>query len=242
MKFIIKENLIVNREKKALLNRFKYEYKLPVAFINSYSKDRASRNIVGVRELVPENLFMEQFYLFLSIITLLVGIMVITSLNPIHSVFWLVLVFLNSSAILLLLGFSFVPLMLIIVYVGAIAILFLFVIMMLDILQLKRTESITNIIPIVICIFGNVLSYIYIYFKGNDLKLNINSYYSWYLNSESQISNISKLLYTYFSYPFIIISLLLLVAMVGAIVLVLDLGLITRRQSLTTQHQRLVIK
>lgn len=185
---------------------------------------------------------MEQFYIFLSIITLFGAIMVITSLNPIHSVFWLVLVFLNSSAILLLIGFNFIPLMIIIVYVGAIAILFLFVIMMLDILQLKRIESINNIIPIVLCIFGNVMSYIYLYFKGNNLNLNINSYTIWYLNSESQVNGISKLLYTYFSYPFIIISLLLLVAMIGAIVLVLDLGLITKRQKLSDQHQRFVNK
>lgn len=54
MKIIMKENLIVNGDKKAPLNWFKYEYKLPVAFINSKTKDRASRNIVGVRELVPE--------------------------------------------------------------------------------------------------------------------------------------------------------------------------------------------
>jgi len=197
---------------------------------------------VGVRELVPEKIFMEQFYIFLTLITLLGAIMVITSLNPIHSVFWLVLVFLNSSATLLLLGFNFVPLMIVIVYVGAIAILFLFVIMMLDILQLKRIESITNIIPIIICVFGNIMSYIYLFFKGNNLNLNINSYTIWHLNSESQVNSISKVLYTYFSYPFIIISLLLLVAMVGAIVLVLDLGEITRRQKLTDQHQRLIVR
>jgi len=53
----VKENLIVNGNKKVPLNRFKYEYKLPVAFINNKLKDRASRNIVGVRELVPEFLW-----------------------------------------------------------------------------------------------------------------------------------------------------------------------------------------
>ena len=53
----MKENLIVNRNKKVLLNWFKYEYKLPVAFIDNSFKDRASRNIVGVRELAPEFLW-----------------------------------------------------------------------------------------------------------------------------------------------------------------------------------------
>ena len=83
----MKENLIVNRNKKVLLNWFKYEYKLPVAFIDNSFKDRASRNIVGVRELAPEINFMEQLYIFLSFITIAGAIMVISSLNPIHSVF-----------------------------------------------------------------------------------------------------------------------------------------------------------
>ena len=166
--------------------------------------------------------------------------MVISSLNPIHSVFWLVLVFLNSSALLLLIGFSFIPLMIIIVYVGAIAILFLFVIMMLDILYLKKIDSINNIIPITIFLFMNIITNLYIYFQGYNLKVSISESSSWSLNYDSQINIISKSIYTYYSYPFIIISLLLLVAMVGAIVLVLDLGLITRRQKLVEQHQRAV--
>ena len=185
---------------------------------------------------------MEQLYIFLSFITLLGAIMVISSLNPIHSVFWLVLVFLNSSILLILLGFNFIPLMLIIVYVGAIAILFLFVIMMLDILQLRRIESISNIIPMVICIFVNSLSYILLYFKDYTLLIKLLDSNIWNLNPESQINFIAKSLYSFYSYPFIIISLLLLVAMVGAIILVLDLGLITKRQALIDQHQRLVNK
>ena len=129
--------------------------------------------------------------------------------------------------------------MLIIVYVGAIAILFLFVIMMLDVLQLRRVESISNIIPIVICVFVNILTYILLYFKGFNIFTNFSNSTLWNLNSESQIHFIAKSLYSFYSYPFIIISLLLLVAMVGAIILVLDLGLITRRQVLTEQHQRI---
>lgn len=185
---------------------------------------------------------MEQLYIYLSFITLLGSIMVISSLNPIHSVFWLVLVFLNSAALLLLLGFNFIPLMLIIVYVGAIAILFLFVIMMLDILHLKKIDSITNIVPIIVIVFTNIISYLYWYFGIFNLKTNFNCNIIWNLNTNSQINVIGKLLYTYYSYPFIIISLLLLVAMIGAIVLVLDLGLITKRQKLVDQHQRLVSK
>ena len=168
--------------------------------------------------------------------------MVISSLNPIHSVFWLVLVFLNSSILLILLGFNFIPLMLIIVYVGAIAILFLFVIMMLDVLQLRRIESISNIIPVVMCVFVNALSYILLYFKDYNIVGNISDNCVWNLASESQVNFIAKSLYSFYGYPFIIISLLLLVAMIGAIILVLDLGLITKRQILIDQHQRLMNK
>nr|WOE90981.1 NADH dehydrogenase subunit 6 [Aequorea sp. MKL-2023] len=181
---------------------------------------------------------MEQLYIYLSIIILLGAIMVISSLNPIHSVFWLVLVFLNSSALLLLLGFNFIPLLLIIVYVGAIAILFLFVIMMLDILYLKKIESISSIVPIVLVVFSNVFTYLYWYFKDFNLKTFLSFSNNWDLVYESQINVIGKFLYTYYCYPFIIISLLLLVAMIGAIVLVLDLSSITRRQVLVDQHQR----
>ena len=196
---------------------------------------------MGVRELVPE-IFMEQLYILLSFISLTGGIMVITSLNPIHSVFWLVLLFLNTSSLLILLGFNFIPLMLIIVYVGAIAILFLFVIMMLDILQLKKVESISNIIPIILCIFINVLTQSILYFKEYNIILNLNDLSTWYIKSDSQVSFIAKILYSYYSYPFIIISLLLLVAMIGAIILVLDLGVLSRKQTLVDQHQRLINK
>lgn len=183
---------------------------------------------------------MEQLYILLSFIILLGAIMVITSLNPIHSVFWLVLVFLNSSALLMLMGFNFIPLMLIIVYVGAIAILFLFVIMMLDILQLRNLESISNIIPLLIFLFVNIFTNILLYFKGSNLLTNFNDFNTWELEISSQIDFIAKILYSYYSYPFILISLLLLIAMIGAIILVLDLGSITKRQKLSDQHQRLV--
>lgn len=185
---------------------------------------------------------MEQLYIILSFITLLGAVMVITSLNPIHSVFWLVLVFLNTSALLLLIGFNFVPLMLIIVYVGAIAILFLFVIMMLDILQLRKVESISNTIPIVLCVFTNILANVLLYFKDYNFLMVINNTSNINLNYDSQVNSIAKVLYSLYGYPFIIISLLLLVAMIGAIILVLDLGTITRRQLLTNQHQRLINK
>ena len=83
--------------------------------------------------------------------------MTITSTNPVHSIFWLVLVFLHSSGFLISLTFDFIGLMVIIIYVGAITILFLFVIMMLDVIQLKKITSIFNITPIMFIIFVNII-------------------------------------------------------------------------------------
>src|ERR1700723_1574793 len=72
------------------------------------------------------------FYLF-SIVTVLSGVMVIASRNPVHSVFFLILAFFNSAGLFVLLGAEFIAMTLVIVYVGAVAVLFLFVVMMLDI-------------------------------------------------------------------------------------------------------------
>lgn len=130
--------------------------------------------------------------------------------------------------------------MLIIVYVGAIAILFLFVIMMLDILYLKKIESIKNTTPLIVFMFTNTISTFFLFFKGNHFNLNLKSNYNWSIESQSQLSTISQFLYTDYSHLFLIISLLLLVAMIGAIVLVQDLNVTIKRQSLTNQHQRLI--
>lgn len=87
------------------------------------------------------------FYI-LSLGTVVSGIMVISALNPVHSVFWLVVAFINSAALFILLGVDFIALMLIIIYVGAIAILFLFVIMMLNLAEGGGESDMTNYAPI----------------------------------------------------------------------------------------------
>nr|ALO20770.1 NADH dehydrogenase subunit 6 [Staurostoma mertensii] len=182
---------------------------------------------------------MEQFFIFLSFTIIFSAIMTITSINPIHSVFWLVIVFINSAGLLISLKFEFISLMLIIIYVGAIAILFLFVIMMLDILQLKKIGFINHIIPIVIITGVNIIFQIWWLLEDNSLIFSWSILIKeWDFESLNHISVLGLLLYTEYAYPFIILSMLLLVAMIGAIVLTLELGVITRRQSLTDQHHR----
>nr|AER54602.1 NADH dehydrogenase subunit 6 [Nemopsis bachei] len=181
---------------------------------------------------------MEQLFFLFSILLLSSVTMAITSSNPVHSVFWLVLVFIYSSGFLISLSFEFLALMMIIIYVGAIAILFLFVIMMLDIAQLKKVTSIFNIIPIVFIVFINILIEGWWILKSNlNLGLEI-SIFNWENTNINHINNLGLNLYTEYAYPLLILSLLLLVAMVGAIVLTLELGTITRKQSLVDQHHR----
>nr|ALO20630.1 NADH dehydrogenase subunit 6 [Melicertum octocostatum] len=182
---------------------------------------------------------MEQFFFFLSFIIIISAIMTITSYNPIHSVFWLVIVFLNSAGLLISLKFEFISLMLIIIYVGAIAILFLFVIMMLDILQLKKTTNISHIVPVIVITSVNIiLQTWWIYNESNFAFLWSSLLKEWDFEIMNHMNTLGLIFYTEYAYPFIILSLLLLVAMVGAIVLTLELGSITRRQSLSNQHQR----
>lgn len=165
--------------------------------------------------------------------------MTITSSNPIHSVFWLVLVFIYSSGLLISMKFEFLALMIIIIYVGAITILFLFVIMMLDIVQLKKITSIYNILPILFLIGVNLLLESWWLFKYSD---NFSSLFesTKVIDTESlsHISSLAQGLYTDYAYGLFIISLLLLIAMIGAIVLTLEFSYITRKQNLSSQHQR----
>lgn len=181
---------------------------------------------------------MEQLFFLFSILLIGSAVMTITSSNPIHSVFWLVIVFLYSAGFLISLNFEFLALMIIIIYVGAIAILFLFIIMMLDIAQLRKINPVNNIMPILFIIGVNILIEAWWLFKYDNTNSSIKYFQDWNIEISNHISNLGVNLYSEYAYPLLIISLLLLVAMIGAIVLTLELGLITRKQNLSDQHQR----
>lgn len=180
---------------------------------------------------------MEQLFYLFSVLLIGSVIMAITSFNPIHSVFWLVLVFINSSGFFISMGFEFLALMMIIIYVGAIAILFLFVIMMLDIVQLRKITFINNIIPIMLIIFINILVESWIILK-KETSILIMQNYNWNVDIINHLNNLGFNLYSEFAYPLLLLSLLLLIAMIGAIVLTLELTTITKKQNLIDQHQR----
>lgn len=160
--------------------------------------------------------------------------MVILSLNAIHALVWLVGVFILSSLYTLTLNYPFLGLMIVIVYAGAIAILFLFVIMMLDVLHLIGKPS---WIPILL--FGGlILIWLFTNYPWSSMFFSTETI-KWSSSYLSSLQILAIQLYGNYMTWFIITSLLLLVAMISAIVLTLHTNVNTRRQNLTQQHQRL---
>lgn len=158
----------------------------------------------------------------LMISMIISSLLVLSSKNPVHSVMFLILVFLGGAGILLYLGAEFIALMFIIVYVGAIAVLFLFIVMMLDIKLNRSKTSLLQYLPFGI-VFG-VLFIIELYMSMNDLFLQIN-FKNTNLSWSSLIDNltntelIGQVLYQEFIVCFLLCGILLLIAMLGAIVL-----------------------
>nr|ALO20656.1 NADH dehydrogenase subunit 6 [Cladonema pacificum] len=177
---------------------------------------------------------MEKFFILFSLLILFSTVMTIVSLNPVHSVFWLVIIFIQSSLLIISVGFDFIGIILVIIYVGAIAILFLFVIMMLDIFQLSGVSKIYHLIPILILICSSLI----MESKFKLLSIESNLSFFWKLEYYSQLQMLGKIFYTDYAISLILISILLLVAMIAAILLTLNTSLITRKQLLINQHQR----
>ena len=178
------------------------------------------------------------FYLF-ACICVASAVMVISSRNPVHSVLWLILAFVNAAGLFVLLGAEFLAFILIIVYVGAVAVLFLFVIMMLDVDFAELKQGVLQYLPFGLLVGGIVLA---------ELLLVVGS---WGIGAEvpaaravpitTSISNTQALglvLYTRYVYFFEAAGMILLVAMVGAIVLTLQHKVRVRRQSIPQQNAR----
>ena len=163
------------------------------------------------------------FYAFAAV-TVASGVMVISSRNPVHSVLWLILAFFNAAGLFVLLGAEFLAMVLVVVYVGAVAVLFLFVVMMLDINFAKLREGFLQYLPI-----GGLIGLILLV----ELVLVLGS---WAVSpgtpqalatpapSAASVTNthaLGQVLYTKYIYLFQGAGLVLLVAMIGAIVLTL---------------------
>ncbi len=185
------------------------------------------------------------FY-FWSFSAVFSGWKVITNKNPILSVFWLVLAFVNGALLLLLLGVEFLPVLFIIVYVGAVAILFLFVVMLLNIKMVEIGENTTRYAPLGV-IIGLVFLYQIFYLRDltTEASWGIESYNYSELINVTNIEQIGNLLYTEYWVYFLVSSLVLLVSMIGAIVLCLYHEEGIKRQDLfaqvATEYERTIV-
>jgi NADH-quinone oxidoreductase subunit J len=178
------------------------------------------------------------FYAF-SAILLASAFMVIVARNPVHSVFFLILAFFNAAGLFVLLGAEFLAMILVIVYVGAVAVLFLFVVMMLDVDFSELKSGAQQYI----LIGGGVGIVLLLELIGSALlwKFSPAAPASVAHPTPTAISNteaIGRILYTDYIYYFQIAGLVLLVAMIGAIVLTLRHRPGVRRQDIGKQNAR----
>ncbi len=180
------------------------------------------------------------FYLF-AFITIAAGFMVIAARNPVHSVLFLILAFFNSGALFVLIGAEFIAMILLIVYVGAVAVLFLFVVMMLDINFSELKEGVLQYLPI-----GGFIGFILVF----EIMLVVGGWALGPLDPAvaasptppaAEVSNtlaIGQVLYTDYVYFFQAAGMVLLIAMIGAIVLTHRSREGVRRQSIAAQNAR----
>ena len=178
------------------------------------------------------------FYLF-ACICVASAFMVIAARNPVHSVLYLILAFVNASGLFVLMGAEFLAMILVVVYVGAVAVLFLFVIMMLDVDFAQLREGFMEYLPV-----GLVIGGIFLF----ELLLVVGS---WLIQPgttkaitaaiPANVSNTEALglvLYTKYIHYFQLAGMVLLVAMIGAIVLTLRHKASVKRQDINVQNAR----
>jgi len=178
------------------------------------------------------------FYAF-SAILIFAALMVVASRNPVHSVFFLILAFFNAAALFVLLGAEFLAMILVIVYVGAVAVLFLFVVMMLDVDFTELKKGILKNLPLggavgLALVIELVIVGYYWVFPGATGNTIASATPAHMTNTAA----LGQILYTTYIYYFQIAGLVLLVAMIGAIVLTLRHRPGVRRQSVASQIAR----
>jgi NADH-quinone oxidoreductase subunit J len=180
------------------------------------------------------------FYFFAAIV-LAAAAMVIFSRNPVHSVLWLIVAFFNAAGLMVLIGAEFIAMLLVIVYVGAVAVLFLFVVMMLDIDFAELRAGFAKNLPL-----GLLLAIILVVelvlglgaYRAGAVQLGVSDVAVKAATDVPNIQAIGALLYSKYVFLFETAGLILLVAMIGAIVLTHRKRTGTRPQNISQQNQR----
>ena len=180
------------------------------------------------------------FYLFAAA-CIASAIMVVTARNPVHSVLFLIIAFVNASGLFILLGAEFLAMILIVVYVGAVAVLFLFVVMMLDVDFAELRQGFLNYLPVGFLVGAILLAELLFIVGAWVIAPGVPKAIAVPIPSPSAISNTQALglvLYTRYVYFFEAAGVILLVAMIGAIVLTLHHRPDVRRQNVGAQVAR----
>ena len=180
------------------------------------------------------------FYLF-ALSAIAGGLFTVVSRNPVHSVLWLILAFLSSAGLFVLLGAEFVAMLLIIVYVGAVAVLFLFVVMMLDVDFAELKAEMAKYMPLALLIGVVILMQLALAFgvwtsaEGVEIAAQPDAIAG---GGAHNTDALGRVLYDTYFLPFQLSGLILLVAMIGAIVLTLRHRVDVKRQDVLQQMYR----
>ncbi len=181
------------------------------------------------------------FYVFAAIL-IASAAMVVSARNPVHAVLFLILAFFNAAALFLLLGAEFLAMILVIVYVGAVAVLFLFVVMMLDINFAEMREGFQRYLPVGAAIGVVLLVELAAVLTGWKFAPGIATTRAAPMSALTNTAQLGRLIYTDYIFLFQVSGLVLLVAMIGAIVLTLrdrrPSATISRRQNIAVQIAR----
>jgi NADH-quinone oxidoreductase subunit J len=180
------------------------------------------------------------FYLFSAVIVAS-AVMVVGARNPVHSVLFLILAFFNAAGLFILLGAEFLAMILVVVYVGAVAVLFLFVVMMLDVDFVELRQGFLNYLPVGLLVAVVLLAELLIVLAGwafaPDVPLNV-AVPILAADEATNTAALGRVLYTQYIFFFQAAGLVLLVAMIGAIVLTLRHKEGVKRQSIADQVAR----
>ena len=179
------------------------------------------------------------FYLFAGIV-LLSGAMTVSSRNPVNAVMWLILAFFNAAGLMVLCGAEFIAMLLVIVYVGAVAVLFLFVVMMLDIDVAEMRAGFARYWPLGLTIAVALAAELVFYGVAHNVigSVELARRTGVTVANKPNIQALGELLYTRYLFVFEGAGLVLLVAMIGAIVLTHRERKGTRYQNISRQNAR----
>lgn len=189
--------------------------------------------------LWPQMLQGIAFYV-LATVAVIAALLVVTAKNPVHSVLWLILSFFSSAGLFVLMGAEFLAMLLVVVYVGAVAVLFLFVVMMLDVDFVKLREGYARYLPLAMIVAGILLAemiMISIVVANGGAAAAAEGPVGPTADA-SNIETIGRVLYTDYVYMFQAAGIVLLVAMIGAIVLTLHHKPGIKRQNIHAQVTR----